>query len=82
MASITIRRLDDKTKTRLRVQAAHHGRSMEEEARNILSSALHGPAEAKGNFADTVRKRFATLGGVNLQLPPRGAIRRIPTFTE
>ncbi len=36
MASITIRDLDERFKARLRVQAAHHGRSMEEEARDIL----------------------------------------------
>lgn len=36
MASITIRNLDDEVKRRLRVRAAEHGRSMEEEAREIL----------------------------------------------
>jgi len=36
MASITIRNLDDDVKHRLRVRAAEHGRSMEEEARDIL----------------------------------------------
>ena len=36
MASITIRNLDDGIKRRLRVRAAEHGRSMEEEAREIL----------------------------------------------
>jgi len=35
MASITIRKLDEQTKARLRVRAAHPKRSMEEEARNI-----------------------------------------------
>ena len=34
--SITIRNLDDALKSRLRVQAAVHGRSMEDEARDIL----------------------------------------------
>ena len=33
MASITIRNLDDEVKTRLRVRAAQHHRSMEEEVR-------------------------------------------------
>jgi hypothetical protein len=33
MASITIRNLDEDTKRRLRIRAAEHGRSMEEEAR-------------------------------------------------
>ena len=36
MASITIRNLDDDVKRRLRIRAAEHGRSMEEEAREIL----------------------------------------------
>ena len=36
MGSITIRNLDDDLKRRLRVRAAEHGRSMEEEVREIL----------------------------------------------
>ncbi|MGA7485467.1 MAG: bifunctional phosphopantothenoylcysteine decarboxylase/phosphopantothenate--cysteine ligase CoaBC [Xanthobacteraceae bacterium] len=39
MASITIRQLDDDLKRRLRVRAARHGRSMEDEARTILRQA-------------------------------------------
>jgi phosphopantothenoylcysteine decarboxylase/phosphopantothenate--cysteine ligase len=39
MASMTIRRLDDATKKRLRLRAARNGRSMEDEARNILRAA-------------------------------------------
>ena len=41
MASITIRNLDDYVKAKLRVRAARHGRSMEEEAREILRAALN-----------------------------------------
>ena len=40
MASIMIRNLDDEVKTRLRVQAALHHRSMEEEARVIVREAV------------------------------------------
>ena len=40
MASITIRNLDDDIKQRLRVRAAEHGRSMEEEARDILRRVM------------------------------------------
>ena len=36
MATMTIRNLDDDVKTRLRIRAARHGRSMEEEARGLL----------------------------------------------
>ena len=40
MASMTIRDIDERLKARLRVQAAHHGRFMEDEARDILRTAL------------------------------------------
>ncbi len=39
MASITIRNLEDDTKHRMKLRAALHGRSMEEEARDILRRA-------------------------------------------
>ena len=40
MASITVRNLDDGLKRRLRIRAAENGRSMEQEARDILRAAL------------------------------------------
>ena len=64
MATLTIRQLDEKTKTRLRVRAAHHGRSMEEEAREILRSALTASSPAKGNLAEAIQKRFLAFGGL------------------
>jgi antitoxin FitA len=82
MATLTIRQLDEKTKTRLRVRAAHHGRSMEEEAREILRSALASPAPARSNLADTIRQRFAGLGGVELELSRRDDMRPAPEFSE
>ena len=82
MATVTIRRLDEKTKTRLRVRAAHHGRSMEEEAREILRSALIAPSPEKGNLAKAIRQRFAEFGGVELEVPRRDAMRQAPGFAE
>ncbi len=82
MATITIRQLDEKTKSRLRVRAAHHGRSMEEEARDILRSALSGAQVSSRNLADSIRQRFARVGGVELQLPKREGLRRPPDFSE
>ena len=79
MASITIRNLDDEVKTRLRMQAAGNGRSMEEEARLILREAVRrktGPT----NLASAIRARFAPLGGVELELPPREPAREPPRF--
>ncbi len=82
MATITIRQLDENTKTRLRVRAAHHGRSMEEEAREILRSALTGSSSLKGNLAETIHRRFAAFGWVEFELPRRDAIRKSPEFGE
>ena len=82
MATLTIRQLDEKTKTRLRVRAAHHGRSMEEEAREILRSALTVSSPAKRNLAETIHRRFAEFGGLELELPRRDAVRQAPEFAE
>jgi len=82
MATLTIRQLDEKTKTRLRVRAAYHGRSMEEEARAILRSALTTASPVKGNLAETIRRRFAALGGHEFELPRRDPLRKAPGFGE
>jgi plasmid stability protein len=42
VAMISIRNLDESLKARLRMRAAYHNRSMEEEARVILREALQG----------------------------------------
>ena len=75
MASITIRQLEETTKRKLRVRAARHGRSMEQEAREILKSALSQPEEQSKDLGKAIRDIFAPLGGVVLQIPPRGPIR-------
>jgi len=75
MATLTIRQLDEKTKARLRIRAAHHGRSMEEEAREILRSTLTAGEPATRNLAESIRRRFAALGGVELKLPKRDSLR-------
>jgi antitoxin FitA len=80
MATLTIRQLDEKTKSRLRIRAAHHGRSMEEEAREILRSAVRTSSPAKGNLAEAIRRRFAAFGGLTLELPQRTAMRKPPEF--
>lgn len=75
MASMTIRNLDDQLKARLRIQAAQHGRSMEDEARNILRIALSAEPVRSPNLAEAIRNRMAQSGGVDLELPAREAIR-------
>ncbi len=75
MASMTIRNVDENLKRRLRMQAAAHGRSMEEEARDILRSALSTNASRSGNLANAIRARFAPLGGAELSLAQREPMR-------
>jgi plasmid stability protein len=78
MASITIRKLDEQTKARLRVRAAHRKRSMEDEARNILRRALADEAAVPHNLAEAIQRRFRPLGGVELSLPAREPMREPP----
>ena len=81
MASMTIRNLDDSLKARLRLQAAQHNRSMEEEARDILRSALAVTPARSQNIVDAIRARIEPLGGVDLELAPREPIRSPPDFS-
>lgn len=82
MASITIRRLDDTVKAKLRVRAAGHGRSMEEEAREILRAGLRVRSASPPDLAESIRRYVEPLGGVDLAIPPREAIRRPPKFAK
>lgn len=80
VASITIRKLQETTKARLRVRAAQHGRSMEDEARDILRQALAQQRVAPRNLAETIHRRFSAKGGVELALVAREALREPPAF--
>lgn len=80
MASITIRNLDDQLKQRLRVRAAQHGRSMEDEVRHILRLVLAKEQAAPQDLALALRRRFAPLGGVELPTVPREPLREPPSF--
>ncbi len=75
MASITVRNLDDDVKTRLRMRAAEHHRSIEEEARIILRDAVNDGRSAPRNLAKFLRECFAPLGIIELALPTRVAMR-------
>ena len=48
MAQLLVRNLEDALKTRLQHRAKRHGRSMEEEARDILRNALREPSQSFG----------------------------------
>lgn len=81
MASITIRNLDDDLKARLRVVAASHGRSMEEEVRVILLQALSRQA-TPGGLGSRIHSRFVSVGGADLDVPERNTQPRAASFDE
>lgn len=82
MAMLTIRNLDDDLKAQLRIRAAQHGLSMEEEVRRILQQILSPPQSQKG-FGTRIHQRMMALTtGVDLLLPPRSLPRAAPNFAE
>jgi antitoxin FitA len=81
MATLTIRRLDPIVKERLRVRAAQHGHSMEEEARRILSESC-GRISRPENLADIALRLFGEDHGIELELPPREMGREPPSFSD
>lgn len=78
MASITIRNLDDELKRALRLTAAEHGHSMEEEVRLILRREL-APRRQVG-LGSRIRERFAAAGGVEIDTPERTEQSRAAEF--
>ncbi|MDP3978590.1 MAG: plasmid stabilization protein [Pseudomonas sp.] len=81
MASITIRNLDDDLKARLRIEAASHGRSMEEEVRVIIRRAM-AQADSRSGVGSRIHARFAQQGGVDLEVPARTDKPRAADFAE
>ncbi len=75
MASMTIRNIDDALKKRLRVLAAQNGRSMEDEARDILRAALSAEPSSSVSIVEAIRARVQSFGGIELELAPREPIR-------
>jgi antitoxin FitA len=80
MSAITIRNIDDGLKRRLRLRAAQHNRSMEEEARDILRCALSEEPRHPDNLADAIRQLVEPYGGFELPAFPRGPLRDPPDF--
>jgi antitoxin FitA len=67
VANLSVRKLDEETLSRLRIRAATHGVSMEEEARRILKDAVSAP-ERLGDLAVRI---FGPKHGVDLHIPER-----------
>jgi len=79
MASLTLRNISEALKTSLRMRAAENGRSMEEEARQILKQHLLRRACSRG-IGSRIVGRFAAIGGVDLPHVKRSSPRRSPVI--
>ena len=79
MTTLTIRNVEPELKERLRVRAAHNGRSMEAELRNMLREALGGGGkDREPNLAEAIHRRFLPLGGADELEPHPPVPVRVP----
>ena len=62
MAQLVVRHLEDEVKDRLQRRAARHGRSMEEEVRDILRNALKNEGAPLPALGSRIAARFAHRG--------------------
>lgn len=80
IAGLTIRGLDETLKSRLRLEAARRGYSMEQAARQILRRALMTPADDVGGLGSRVHEYFVETGSFDIEIPRRSAARPAPDF--
>lgn len=84
MAQILIRKLDERVKARLERRAKRNGRSMEAEARELLSNATLAEEKPVAGFGTATVALFREAG-VYLDEPIkelRGMKMQIPNFDE
>ena len=62
MAQLVVRNIDDDLKERLRRRAKQHGRSMEEEVREILRRAVKSGIREPEGLGTRLAKRFKGIG--------------------
>lgn len=62
MAQFVVRNIEEEVKSRLKRRAAKHGRSMEEEVREILRNAANDQAAPSGGLGTEIASLFANLG--------------------
>jgi antitoxin FitA len=67
VANLSVRKLDEQVYEQLRIRAAKHGVSMEEEARQIISKIVTAPAK----IGDVFRKHFGYKHGIDLDILQR-----------
>lgn len=68
MAQFVVRDLEEDVKNRLKRRAERHGRSMEEEIRQILRTAVKGPDRPVTKLGSRIAARFSGAG-LTAELP-------------
>jgi plasmid stability protein len=82
MAQLVVRNLEDEVKAQLRERAARHGRSMEEEVREILRDAVKAGDANSGGLGTRIVARFSGQG-LGFDLPERPEWKmRVPSFVD
>lgn len=82
MSNITIQNFDDDLKNRLQKRAEYYGRSLEEEAKEILRAVLIENTLESSNLALAIEERFAHFGDFELPTIPRKPLRKPPNFED
>jgi plasmid stability protein len=62
MAQLVVRNLEDDVKAKLQRRAKRHGRSTEEEVRDILRNAVKAEEAPKAGLGSRIAARFEGLG--------------------
>jgi len=82
MNNITIQNFDDDLKNRLQKRAEYYGRSLEEEAKEILRAVLIENTLQPLNLALAIEGRFAHFGDFELPTITREPLREPPNFED
>lgn len=82
MGQLVVRNLEDSVKDALRRRAKQHGRSVEEEVREILRNATnHEQDESSEGLGTKMARLVASVGGLPHPIPEmRGYRVKPPTF--
>lgn len=82
VAQLLVRNLDERVKAKLQRRARRHGRSTEEEVRDILRIAVSDEAAPSRPLGSRFKARFARIGLDRTIEELRGQLARPATFTS
>jgi antitoxin FitA len=84
MAQLLVRNIEDEVKSKLRRRAKRHGRSMEEEVREILRDATKVEESGRKGLGTRISSRFRKIGlRKGEEIPElRDILLQVPDFDE